>query len=71
MRPVPAVLLRAAGSLAAIAFLAGVAWYGHDALGRRPISAVRFTGDTARVGEAALERLAAGLRGRESGQVDL
>jgi len=71
MKPGIALLLRAAGGLAAVAFLAGAAWYGYDALGRRPISAVRFTGDTARVGEAALDRLAAGLRGRESGQVDL
>jgi cell division protein FtsQ len=71
MRPGYALLLRAAGSLAAVAILAGAGWYGYDALARKPVAAVRFTGEAARVNPAELERLAAGLRGRESREVSL
>lgn len=71
MRPALALVLRAAGGLAAVALLAAAVWAGHDALARRPIEAVRYTGDTARVGAAELERLAAGLRGREARTVAL
>jgi cell division protein FtsQ len=69
--PRAALLLRAAGSAAAIAAFAGAGWLGYDALARLPIASVRFTGDTARVSAAELERLAAGLRGRESREVAL
>ncbi len=71
MRPGAALLLRAAGGLAAVAVLAGAGWYGYDALARKPVAAVRFTGDTARVAAVELERLAAGLRGREAREVSL
>ena len=63
--------MRAAGAVAAVALLGAGAWYGYDALARRPIAVVRFTGDTARVPAADLERLAAGLRGREARDVAL
>ena len=71
MRPAIAIALRATGGLAALALLAAAVWTGYDALARRPIAAVRFTGDTARVSAAELERLAAGLRGREARTVAL
>lgn len=71
MKPALALALRAAAGLAALAVVAGAAWAGYDALARRPIAAVRFTGDTARVPAADLERLAAGLRGREAREVSL
>ena len=71
MKPASAALLRAASGLAAVAFLAGAGWYGYDTLARRPITAVRFTGDTARVPAAELDRLAAGLRGHEAREVAL
>jgi cell division protein FtsQ len=71
MKPGIALLLRAAGGLAAVALLGGAGWYGYDALARKPVAAVRFTGDTARVAAAELERLAAGLRGRASREVSL
>lgn len=71
MKPALAIALRAAGGLAAVALVAMVAWYGYDALARRPIATVRFTGDTARVPAADLDRLAMGLRGREAGDVAL
>jgi len=71
MKPAVALALRAAGAVAAIALLGAGAWYGYDALARRPIAVVRFTGETARVPAADLERLAAGLRGREARDVAL
>lgn len=71
MKPGIALLLRAAGSLAAVAVLAGAGWYGYDALARMPVAAVRFTGEAARVSAVELERLSAGLRGRESREVSL
>jgi cell division protein FtsQ len=71
MRPAVAALLRAAGGLAALAVAALVAWAGWDALARQPIAAVRFTGEAARVNAGSLERLAAGLRGREAREVAL
>lgn len=66
-----AITLRAAGALAIVAFLATATWLGYDALGRRPIEAVQFAGDTARVAAADLERLAAGLRGKQAREVAL
>ena len=59
------VVRAAAGALAVVALAAG-GWLGWDALARRPIAEVRFTGDTGRIAAADLERLAAGLRGREA-----
>lgn len=71
MKPALALALRAASGLAATAVLAAAAGYGYDALARRPIENVRFAGDTARVPAADLDRLAAGLRGREARDVAL
>jgi cell division protein FtsQ len=71
MKPALAIALRAAGSLAALAVVAAAGWAGYDALARRPIDAVRFIGDAARVPAADLERLASGLRGREAREVSL
>jgi cell division protein FtsQ len=71
VRPVAALALRAAGTLATLALLGAGGWYGYDSLARRPIAVVRFTGETARVPAADLERLAAGLRGREARDVAL
>ncbi len=71
MRPPLALALRAAAGLAAAAVLAAGAWAGWDALQRRPVTDVRFTGETARVPADALERLAAGLRGRAVRDVPL
>jgi len=63
--------VRAAAGALAVALLAGGGWAAWDALGRRPIAEVRFTGDAARVAAADLERLAASLRGREAREVPL
>ena len=71
MKPVLALAFRAASGLAATAVLAAAGWYGYEELARRPVASVRFTGDTARVPAADLERLAAGLRGREARDVVL
>lgn len=71
MKPALAIVLRAASGMAAAALLAAAGWYGFDALARRPIATVRFTGEVARVPAADLERLAAGLRGREGREVAL
>lgn len=71
MKPGLAIVLRAAGSLAVLAVVAAAAWQGYDTLARRPVASVRFTGETARVPAADLERLAAGLRGRETRAVSL
>jgi len=71
MRQSLAIAIQAAGGIAAAALLAAAGWYGYDLLARRPIEAIRFTGDTARVPAADLERLAAGLRGREAREVAL
>lgn len=71
MRPWIAAALRATGALAAAAVLAGGGWYGYEAAASRPIAAVRFTGDTARVGAVELERLASGIRGRVWREVSL
>ncbi|MBL0143403.1 MAG: cell division protein FtsQ/DivIB [Betaproteobacteria bacterium] len=71
MKPAWAIAVRAGSGLAAVALLAGAGWYGYDMLARRPISAVHFSGDTARVPPADLDRLASGLRGREAGEVAL
>lgn len=71
MKPAPAIARQAASGLAAVALLAAAGWQGYDTLARRPIAAVRFTGDTARVPAADLDRLATGLRGREAGDVAL
>lgn len=71
MKPNLAIALRAASGIAAVALLCAGGWYGYDELGRRPIANVRFTGDTARVSAADLDRLAAGLRGRQARDVAL
>lgn len=65
MKPAATFLLGSATAFVAAAFLAASIWYGYDSLAHRPIVAVRFAGDTARVPAADLNRLAAGLRGRE------
>jgi cell division protein FtsQ len=71
VRPGLAIALRATGAATALAILAAGAWKGWEAIGRRPIESVRFVGETARVPPADLERLAAGLRGREAREVAL
>jgi cell division protein FtsQ len=71
VKPALAIAFRAATALAAVAVLAAAGWLGYDALARRPITDVRFTGDTSRVPAADLDRLAAGLRGREAREVAL
>lgn len=71
MKPGLAIALRGASGIAAVALLGGAGWYGYDELARRPIADVRFTGDTARVAAADLDRLAAGLRGRQARDVAL
>jgi cell division protein FtsQ len=71
MSPRAAAIVRAVAGVLALAVLAGGGWLGWDALARRPIAQVRFAGDTARVAAADLERLAAGLRGREARDVPL
>jgi cell division protein FtsQ len=71
MNPALAVALRATSGIAAMALLAACGWYGYDVLARKPIANVRFTGDTSRVPAAELDRLAAGLRGRQARDVAL
>lgn len=71
MRPALALALRAGGGVAVVALLAAGGAYGWEAMARRPVTAVRFTGETARVPAADLERLAAGLRGREAREIAL
>jgi|CXWK01.1.fsa_nt_gi cell division protein FtsQ len=71
MTPGAAIALRATGALAIAALLAAAVWLGYDALARRPIADVQFVGDTARVAGADLERLAAGLRGKQARDVAL
>jgi cell division protein FtsQ len=66
-----AIALRATSGVAAVALLAGAGWYGYDMLARRPIATVLFSGEASRVPVADLDRLAAGLRGREAGEVAL
>lgn len=71
MSPKLATGLRAAAGTLAVVLLAGGGWAAWDALGRRPIAEVRFTGDTARAAAADLERLAASLRGRAAREAPL
>ena len=71
MSPRAVQIVRAAAGMLAVIVLAGGGWLGWDTLGRRPIAAVRFTGDTARVAAADLERLAASLKGREAREAPL
>jgi len=71
MSPKAAQVVRAAAGVLAVIVLAGGGWLGWDALARRPIAEVRYTGDTARVAAADLERLAASLRGREAREAPL
>lgn len=71
MKPALAIALRATGAVLAVALTAACAWTGYDLLARRPIAAVEFGGDTRRVPAADLDRLAAGLRGREAREVAL
>ena len=69
MRPAVAMALRATGGVLAVVLLAACAWFGYDLLAGRPIASVEFTGDVRRVPAAQLERLAAGLRGRQAREV--
>ena len=71
MSPVAAQVVRAAAGVLAVIALAGGGWLGWDTLARRPIASVRFTGETARVAAADLERLAASLKGREAREAPL
>jgi cell division protein FtsQ len=71
VKPALARGMRVASAIAAAALLAASLWYGYDLLARRPIANVRFTGETARVPVADLDRLAAGLRGREAREITL
>ncbi len=71
MRPGLAIALRAAGASAFVVLLAAAAWLAWDTLAGRPIAKVVFTGQSATVPAAALERLAAGLRGRPGREVAL
>jgi cell division protein FtsQ len=71
VRPGLALLLRATAAATVLGLVAAGAWQGWEAMGRRPVDAVRFTGETARVPVADLDRLAAGLRGRQARDVDL
>ena len=71
MKPAVAIALRATGAVLAVALLGVCGWFGYDMLERRPIASVEFTGDTRRVPAADLDRLAAGLRGRQARDVAL
>lgn len=71
MSPVAVQVVRAAAGVLAVIALAGGGWLGWDTLARRPIASVRFTGETARVAAADLERLAASLKGREAREAPL
>lgn len=71
MKPALAIALRATGGVLSVALIAACGWYGYDMLARRPIAAVEFSGDTRRVPAGDLDRLAAGLRGREAREVAL
>jgi cell division protein FtsQ len=71
MTPALSTVLRVVFGLGASLGLAAAGWYGYDAIGRRPVAFVSFTGESARVPAADLERLAAGLRGREGREVAL
>jgi cell division protein FtsQ len=61
------IALRAFLGLLALCALGGGAWYGYQAAAELPIRSVRFTGETARVGEPHLQQFAAGLRGMPAG----
>jgi cell division protein FtsQ len=71
VKPALAIALRATGGVLSVALIAACGWYGYDMLARRPIAAVEFSGDTRRVPAGDLDRLAAGLRGREAREVAL
>lgn len=71
MKPASAVALRISGGVLATSLFAACLWFGYDVLARRPIVAVEFTGDARRVPAAELDRLAAGLRGREGRDVEI
>lgn len=71
MTPRTALIVRTAAGVLAVIAIAGGSWLGWDSLGRRPIAAVRYTGDVARVPAADLERLAASLEGREARETPL
>lgn len=71
MNPAIARGLCAAAGVLAVSVLAGGSWAAWDALGRQRIAHVRYTGDTARIAPADLERLAASLKGREAREVPL
>lgn len=71
MNPRAALVVRTAAGVVALMALAGGSWLGWDAIGRRPISQVNFTGDVARVAATDLDRLAASLKGREARETPL
>jgi cell division protein FtsQ len=71
MSPKAAPILHAAAGLLAVAVLAAGGWFGWDSLARRPITQVRYSGDTARVPAADLDRLATSLKGREAREAPL
>lgn len=71
MKPGLAIALRATSGVLAVALVAACGWFGYDLLARRPIASVEFSGDTRRVPAADLDRLAAGLRGRQARDVAL
>lgn len=55
----------------ALAALGGGAWYAYDAASTQPVREVSFTGDTARIAPADLERLAAGVIAMPAGAATL
>jgi cell division protein FtsQ len=71
MKPAMATALRWMSGMLALGALGAGLWLGYSTLMSRPLASVVFTGDTARVPRGELERLAAGLAGREAGTVSL
>jgi cell division protein FtsQ len=71
MKPAMATALRWGSGMLALVALGGGVWQGYATLMSRPIASVVFTGDTDRVPRAELDRLAAGLVGRQAGTVAL
>jgi cell division protein FtsQ len=66
-----ATALRWTSGILALGALGAGLWLGYSALMSRPIASIAFSGDTARVPRGELERLSAGLAGREAGTVSL
>ncbi|QJR13858.1 cell division protein FtsQ/DivIB [Usitatibacter palustris] len=65
------LLARVVLGTVAVAGLAGAAWYGYDATAKQPIGVVQFTGETARIDRADLDRLAESVRGMPAGAATL